>query len=124
ETLAEKGEALRDLVARDDVDRGEGGGHGRGVAPVAAGEEDAAGGGFVRRAADAGGDGVAVGEGFAVDSEVGLVAVNGVGAVGGEAEAAADVVEDLEGAVFAAKAVAGGDEFGGGQLGVGEGGVV
>ena len=43
---------------------------------VAAGEEDAGRGGFVGGAADAGGEGVAVGEGFAVNGQVGRVSEN------------------------------------------------
>ena len=116
EGLAGASEFLRDVVAGNDVEAGEGRGHGCGVVPVTAGEEDAAGGGFVCRAANAGGNRVAVGDGFAVDGEVWLIAINGVGSIDRQPEAAADVVQDLQCAVFATEAVASGDKLGGGEL--------
>ena len=76
ETPAGRGEFFRDAVALNDVERGERGGHGRGIVPVAAGEKDAARGGFVSGAADARGNRMAVGEGLAVNREVRRVSVN------------------------------------------------
>ena len=92
EALAGEREFFGNVLTGDDVEGRERGGHGRGVVPVTARKKHAAGGGFVRGAADAGGDRVSVGEGFAVNRQVGRVSVGRMRAVGGQAEAAANVV--------------------------------